>query len=567
MKTKIGSLIFTVASLLIGWPAGAQEVSIRTAKDTYAPGEAIVVEFSGLPGNAKDWINVIAAGSSESSYGDWKYTDGKASGNLSFKGVAAGKYETRVYFNNGTKVRARYAFQVGSASEGSQTTQGGKSGGGGMTKEEFDALARDKHYAVKELMPEGLSSGAGWAHSNFDEAKFLEKARAVDYPNLRETVKTVATKHPSVRTYETKVILEFESKFTEYFEQTLKPVVSEMMEKAFSLKTSNELEAIKYAEEARALSEAAVITLPSYSAAVKLHEETGVTLEKVAGAAFAKIYTSDFHKQNAGRIVFFKSAPTIKTEKATDVSKTFAAGQFIYAMAYLKGSFKTLTKATNDINVMATVYVDGSEKGTYESRMDWAAVKEDKSFLFMEILPDPATNKQAGCEKFAGFLAGVSPTSHDVKIVLSAQPIGGSFFTDVAEGAFSLDASAGTEKIGAYQAAYRSKNLANVVMPAAKLTDAVLSKSMMDALATDASWGTPLRAVITGSEWTIVYDSWTKKILYRTLPAAVALKRKDGTCKYFNLTFKQVYNGSTYGKTEYHAVGSSHDLACENVNK
>ncbi|MBE9139294.1 hypothetical protein IQ254_19175 [Nodosilinea sp. LEGE 07088] len=69
------------------------------AQATYAPGDAITVEFAGLPGNAQDWITVVEATAPDDTYGEWFYTDGQRSGSHSFSGLPAGIYEVRVYFN------------------------------------------------------------------------------------------------------------------------------------------------------------------------------------------------------------------------------------------------------------------------------------------------------------------------------------------------------------------------------------------------------------------------------------------------------------------------------------
>jgi hypothetical protein len=87
----------------------------RTQKNVYKPGEPIVVEFSGLPGYETDWITIVSAAVSDTTYNEWYYTDGKQSGYMTFKGLSAGTYEVRVYFNwseGGYKVRDRYRFIV-----------------------------------------------------------------------------------------------------------------------------------------------------------------------------------------------------------------------------------------------------------------------------------------------------------------------------------------------------------------------------------------------------------------------------------------------------------------------
>ncbi|MBF2089181.1 MAG: hypothetical protein IGR80_00105 [Synechococcales cyanobacterium K44_A2020_017] len=95
-------------------------------RDTYAPGEAIAIDYSGLPGNRQDWITLVDANAPDDTYGDWFYTDGQRSGRYTFDGLEAGTYEVRVYFNwpdDGYQVRSRYQFTVGGGTA-SQPSQG-----------------------------------------------------------------------------------------------------------------------------------------------------------------------------------------------------------------------------------------------------------------------------------------------------------------------------------------------------------------------------------------------------------------------------------------------------------
>jgi hypothetical protein len=90
------------------------ELYIKTHKPMYAVGEAIVVEYGGLPGNDQDWITVVTKGTAEDSYQDhWFYTEGRKKGNYAIEGLPAGEYEARVYFNGGYEVQKRFAFKVG----------------------------------------------------------------------------------------------------------------------------------------------------------------------------------------------------------------------------------------------------------------------------------------------------------------------------------------------------------------------------------------------------------------------------------------------------------------------
>ena len=116
---------------------------------------------------------------------------------------------------------------------------------------------------------------------------------------------------------------------------------------------------------------------------------------------------------------------------------------------------------------------------------------------------------------------------------------------------------------------YREKSLSNVYMPKAKMSNSSLINSMKTALQNEG-WENDKKVqqvVITGSSWKIYKHPVNGKILYRSIPAAAAFKTNEGHCKYWNLTFKQTYQGSGYGATSVGGVGSIVDLACKNVFK
>lgn len=77
--------------------------------------EDIVITLSGLPGNQKDWVNVVRADAPDEDFGLWKYTDGMVSGTVTLAGQPAGAYEVRVYFDypaGGLVPKVRLPFTV-----------------------------------------------------------------------------------------------------------------------------------------------------------------------------------------------------------------------------------------------------------------------------------------------------------------------------------------------------------------------------------------------------------------------------------------------------------------------
>jgi TolB-like protein len=89
---------------------------IQTDKDVYTVGEEIQVNYFNAPGEKRDWICIVPAGSPDNEGGDYDYMPkDKSQGVMKFQPPAPGKYEARAYYNyshNGYIVSARYPFSV-----------------------------------------------------------------------------------------------------------------------------------------------------------------------------------------------------------------------------------------------------------------------------------------------------------------------------------------------------------------------------------------------------------------------------------------------------------------------
>jgi len=120
MKIKISSIAYIVLPIIVTFffqqnPVGGAPI-VNTDKDLYNSSEMIKVNFSNSPGNARDWICIVPAGSPDTEAGDYRYMPkGLSQGVLTFDSRSPGKYEVRVYYNysrNGYVVSARYGFSV-----------------------------------------------------------------------------------------------------------------------------------------------------------------------------------------------------------------------------------------------------------------------------------------------------------------------------------------------------------------------------------------------------------------------------------------------------------------------
>ncbi len=92
---------------------GNEHVTLDSA--SHRVGEPIEIQWHKLPGNDRDWINVVPADASDSTWGTWWYAEGASSGKRSVDLEEPGEYEIRVYFDwpgGGYNVQSRLRFTV-----------------------------------------------------------------------------------------------------------------------------------------------------------------------------------------------------------------------------------------------------------------------------------------------------------------------------------------------------------------------------------------------------------------------------------------------------------------------
>ena len=91
-----------------------ENVTLTSAKSTYAKGEDIAVSFNHMSGDDKDWIAIYPKGSSNDwdNVVEWDWTNGRNSGTINFNDLAVGEYEVRAFFRNSYNLEAKYSVKV-----------------------------------------------------------------------------------------------------------------------------------------------------------------------------------------------------------------------------------------------------------------------------------------------------------------------------------------------------------------------------------------------------------------------------------------------------------------------
>ena len=160
-------------------------------------------------------------------------------------------------------------------------------------------------------------------------------------------------------------------------------------------------------------------------------------------------------------------------------------------------------------------------------------------------------NKQGSYKVFTQALSEKEIGYHEVKVEIRFMD-DNKISDPIASGRFNININKSIN----YQAASR--------FPAAKMNNESLTQSMIKALK-DGGWDYSVKKInIVESEWQIHRNNFGY-ITKRTIDAYVGFALSDGTCKVFNLSFKQDYDGTKYGSTQMNGTGQSYIANCEEI--
>jgi hypothetical protein len=97
----VNDTLTKIATSTQGFAVTAAIATVEPAATSYSRAVPAVIAFTGAPGNAHDWVAIYAPGAADGAPAMWKYTNGAASGSLSFLGLAVGTgYEARLFVND-----------------------------------------------------------------------------------------------------------------------------------------------------------------------------------------------------------------------------------------------------------------------------------------------------------------------------------------------------------------------------------------------------------------------------------------------------------------------------------
>jgi hypothetical protein len=428
---------------------------------------------------------------------------------------------------------------------------------GGESPEETISKAAQAIRPIRDIR----SVYPGMYSQKREAQQFHDDCRDIDYAGQRARVQQAVAMKPDARDREQfsydQVMTQFPEHFAKLKQEYLIKEINNAIETAYAEKgkgASHAGAAVEAAESALLVCEGILYVTPDDTQVQSLKADAEAALAAM-GAAREKVYTGSFHKEHAGKIVFSSQPIVAGQENPAALRNAFdAASDEIYGMMYFTGTFQEVTGGSG--HGYTKLFVNGNEKASYNFKLP--ADQAANAWLKSEIIPDPASSTTRGAAIFTKALSELSPRRHTVKV----QTLDDSWKV-LAEGEFTLDCSGGLDRIADVHKRINEQKLSAVKLPEPAMRNAALEKECMVAL---KDWKEkPLKVIITDPDWTIQYHPITGAITSRTINTTVAMKKPDGGCRMFVISFRQQYQGKKYGKAQQYGVGDSADIPCENV--
>lgn len=327
-------------------------------------------------------------------------------------------------------------------------------------------------------------------------------------------------------------------------------------------------------KEARYECEAVLILSPNNAAFKQKLDEVNKLLGSADSEA-AKYYTSDFHKQNVGKIIWSNKPLVIGKEKdmAAFIKNDFKTGEAIFGTMYLGNNLKQLLNGNERMRIIIKVDNGTAVWGGDLSYIIVPLAVQEKSYFQFALLPDeqwfkdnyaPYVAKENWTYSyFMDELANSGDISHNITCELVFPT---SIQADI-KGAVALDLGAGSASIKALSAKLHDQLMASRTLPKSGMSNPALEQQMLTA-ANNLGWNDKfLKTIITSSTWVVVKNELTGAILYRYLGAVCTTKSNDGKCYYQEFSFKQDYTGGgNYSSAvKYNSYGGKRELGCDKV--
>jgi len=411
----------------------------------------------------------------------------------------------------------------------------------------------------------GHFSSSPGLYSNLNIAEgFYKDCKGLDYINNIKKVNDFATKFPDVKVKGNNynfqynfLAVEFHNNFKNSVDNYFVKEIDNAIEMSYASKAEGKDKLSRAKEQAECavlVSEGILSAFPDHPKVNELFKVAKEAYDKLQSEFESAVFTSAFHKESAGKIIFSDKPIVIKQEYPALMKNEFKGGDDIYGMIYLDGSLFDKTRATMWLDVK--IIVDGNVKVSHTIKLPKEL--QLNSYYLLEIAPNPKICETEDSKVFTKMFTEISPRKHTIEVRCEKSGV-------FAKGEFTLDGTSGMELYSQKLKDVEQCSVNRVRMPEAMITDKKLEKEIQEAIKR-ANWKEKvLRIVICHPDWQYERNDYDI-ILNRFMHAAVATKNLDGTCSINNIYFYQKKIGSSWEKMEIEFIDSQ-IINCDNVNK
>ena len=379
----------------------------------------------------------------------------------------------------------------------------------------------------------------------------------------------------------------FQNNYDKSIEKVLDNDITELLTETSKLDKSQFNLAIKRYNNIIKICDAFLSISEGHKGATDKKAEAQKCLDKVMGSVDSKIFSSDVHKNNIGKILFSKNNIVAGKETAASFSTSFDTNSNIYAIAYLstplqkivpKSSYYPNPNETCSAN--AWIKIDGMDNlyGNIMFDVDIQDYQANKGYVTFEILPNAKSTKGDNLKEWYDlFLSRLTEGKHTIEIDIQLKD------TTIASGSFDIDwTNADLDKISKninkcikvsedYRAnkaqvpgVFKVKSLKykDQKTLSDKKIEAVLKKERPDI--------TKIMKMVNVGDIT---DGWSVEknelgipvAKYSTMNTWALFKAKDGWCYIVNFSLKCTYlGGGTYSAPFIDSI-ATRKIAAKNV--
>ena len=432
----------------------------------------------------------------------------------------------------------------------------------------FGYWLRDRTTATADFISNVSSASCEQGSKICGEA--LVKAKKGAYGESMATVDAAIKRTPGLADSEKSRIADLRALLPAVEEKANKmaQTAAKVAQSAHTAQKQSLLAAVEAAQCAVMACDIVFTLVPNHAAATETRKVAAAMAADLDKQMAAKVYSSPWHKQNVGNVLFSGTPVAVKSEQPGQFATEFQAGKPLYAVAYLPGLIGELVgglKTTAMVGI--TLSISGNKvasAGAYVTSDDKA---HQQGYWTLAIVPQG--EKYDNLNQVADLLedlAKIMPGNHEVTVQIHVADEDNTRGKVEATGKFKLDTTVGMDALGQLSAKFAAKVIAEARMPAAGFSDAGLEKQILAAAKNNEFGEVPLKVVITETAWKYTRNALTGIVIRRSIRGVVGTKEKDGTCNVRHKVFTQQASGAGFAPPSVApTVDGEYRIDCKNV--